>query len=76
MKEIGGYLELDQLVDRPFYAGLIELNTGRNALLYLIRARSIKKIYIPHLLCESITGVLDQNKIDYEYYSLDQSFML
>ena len=74
MEEIGGYFELDQLINKPYYNNMIQLNTGRNALAYLIKARGIKKIYIPRYLCNSVSGVLDRLSIDYGWYSIDKDF--
>ena len=48
-----GYLELDEFIDNEYYKDLIRLNTGRNAL-YIIKAKKIKKRYIPYYLCNSI----------------------
>lgn len=74
MREIGGYFELDQFINKPYYNNMIELNTGRNALAYLIKARGIKKVYIPHYLCNSVSGVLNRLSVDYEGYSIDKRF--
>ena len=74
MKEIGGYFGLEELVNNEYYDELIALNTGRNALIYLIEAKEIKKMFIPWLLCDSISDALKCNNCDFEYYSIDQSF--
>lgn len=74
MRKIGGYFELDQFIKRPYYNNMIELNTGRNALAYIIRAKHIKKIYIPYYLCNSVSSILERSFIDYEYYSIDKHF--
>jgi len=74
MREIGGYFELDQFINKPYYNNMIELNTGRNALAYLIKARGIKKVYIPHYLCDSVSGVLKKLSVDYEGFSIDRNF--
>ncbi|MGO1470263.1 MAG: hypothetical protein ACTHW2_09610, partial [Tissierella sp.] len=74
MREIGGYFELDQFINKPYYNNMIELNTGRNALAYLIKAKGIKKVYIPHYLCDSVSGVLKMLSVDYEGYSIDKNF--
>jgi hypothetical protein len=74
MREIGGYFELDQFIKRPYYNKMIELNTGRNAVIYLVKAKGIKKIYIPHYLCDSISGILDRYAVEYEKYSIDKNF--
>ena len=52
MKEIGGYLELDHLVNKPYYENLVELNTGRNALLYLVKACFLTKSITIYLSCQ------------------------
>ncbi|QII82421.1 hypothetical protein [Jeotgalibaca arthritidis] len=74
MREIGGYFELDQFINKPYHNNMIELNTGRNALAYLIKAKGIKKVYIPHYLCNSVSGVLKMLSVDYEGYSIDKNF--
>lgn len=74
MREIGGYFELDQFINKPYHNNMIELNTGRNALAYLIKAKGIKKVYIPHYLCDSVSGVLERLSVEYEGYSIDKNF--
>ena len=49
MKEIGGYFELDQFINNPYYETMIELNMERNTLIYAIKAKKIEKKYIPFL---------------------------
>jgi len=75
MKEIGGYFELDQFKGQGYYDDLIKLNTGRNALIYLILAKQIKKIYLPYFLCNSIANILIRHNIDHEYYHIDEQFL-
>ena len=43
MKEIGGYIELDTYTGKEYHEDAVALNCGRNALIYLIRAKRIKK---------------------------------
>lgn len=75
MKAIGGYFELEQLISNEYYKNLISLNSGRNALLYLLKARKIKKLYIPYYLCDSVRDILKKNNYIYEYYNVDSEFM-
>ena len=75
MKEIGGYFGLEQLVSNEFYANLIALNTCRNALLYILTARKIAKLYIPYYLCDSISKMCDRYGYPYEYYPVDSHFL-
>lgn len=75
MKEIGGYFGLEQLISNEYYKELIPLNSGRNALLYFLKVKYIKKIYIPYYLCDSVSDMLKRNDYDFEYYKIDSHFM-
>lgn len=75
MKEIGGYFGLEPLINNEFYSGLIAVNSARNALLYLLRARNIKKLYIPYFLCDSVSNMCDRQGYNYEYYRIDENFL-
>ena len=72
MKEIGGYFELEQITSSSFeyHQDAIRLNLGRNALVYLIRAKNIQKIYLPYFLCDSVENVCKQENVDIEKYHL------
>ena len=45
--EIGGYFGLEASVGREYYPNLIALNSARNALVYLCKAKKIEKLYLP-----------------------------
>ncbi len=75
MKEIGGYFGLEQLVSNEYYKDLIPLNNGRNALLYVLKARGINKLYIPYYLCDSVSDMCSRNGYNFEYYNVDTEFM-
>lgn len=74
MKEIGGYFGLEDLVHKEFYSGLRALNSGSNALLYLLKAHKIKKLHIPYYLCDSVSNLLKKHGCEFEYYHVDQEF--
>mgnify|MGYP000882286192 CR=1 FL=1 len=74
MKEIGGYFGLEQLVNNEYHRDLIALNTGRNALLYVLKAKDIQKLYIPYYLCHSVSYMLEKHKFNYTYYHIDADF--
>lgn len=74
MKEIGGYFGLEDLANKEFYGGLLALNSGCNALLYLLKARKIKKLHIPYYLCDSVSNLLRKHGCDFDYYHVDQQF--
>lgn len=71
MKEIGGYFGLDDFDGKEYHQGLIAVNNARNALVYLLRARRIKKLFIPYFLCDSVSSVCDREGCVYEYYHID-----
>lgn len=75
MREIGGYFQLEEFTGGEYYKGLIALNNGRNALLYLLEAKEISKLYIPLYLCETVSEMLKKYKIEYEFYRVDNQFM-
>lgn len=75
MKEIGGYFGLEQLVSNEYHKDLVSLNSGRNTLLYILKAKEIKKLYIPYYLCNSVSDMLRRHGYDFEYYNVDFKFM-
>lgn len=74
MKEIGGYFGLEEFSGKEYHSNLIPVNNARNALVYLIKAKNIKKLYIPYFLCDSVSSVCDREGFTYEYYHIDKSF--
>lgn len=75
MREIGGYIELDTYNLPMLYDDGVLLNCGRNSLAYLIRAKNIKKIYIPKFLCDSVRNVCKRENVSIEYYSVGVDFL-
>ena len=75
MKEIGGYIELDTYHLPMLHEGAIALNCGRNALAYLLRARQIKRLWIPKFICDSVTGVCERESVPYTLYDMGMDFL-
>ena len=75
MREIGGYLELEKLVDNEYHKNALALNTGRNAFVCLAKLKNISKVYLPYYLCDSVYEVCKRENIDYEFYNIDKDFM-
>lgn len=75
MKEIGGYFEFETLIDNAYHKDVIELNLSRHALIYLIKAKKINKVYIPFYLCSSVKRALKQQGFAYEQYSISKTLM-
>lgn len=74
MKEIGGFFQLEEFLDNEYYRDLLRLNSGRNALLYILKARKITKLYIPIFLCDSVYNMLKNHGYDYEFYKIKTDF--
>lgn len=70
--EIGGYFGLEASVGREYYPNLIALNSARNALVYLCKAKKIEKLYLPYFLCDSILEICKRENILYEFYHIDE----
>lgn len=74
MKEIGGYLELEELSGEEYYTDMIRLNLGRTALQYLCMARGCRTLMLPYYLCDSVIRSCEQIGISVEYYHIDNAF--
>ncbi|MAJ13310.1 MAG: hypothetical protein CMD09_04865 [Flavobacteriales bacterium] len=74
MKEIGGYFELELDSKKAYHHSAISLNSGRNALKYILKSQKIKKIYIPNYICNSIIEPIIELSISYEFYNIDYKF--
>ena len=75
MKEIGGYFELERFSGREYHEGLLGVNNGRNALLYLLKARKIKRLYIPRFLCDSVSNLCTAYGFEFRYYAIGKDFL-
>ena len=73
--EIGGYFGLEAFSGNEYYKDLIALNTGRNALLYVLKARNIRKLYVPYYLCDCISLLCQKYGYAFEYYHIGPDFL-
>ena len=74
MNAIGGYFELELRNGKDYHIDALSLNTGRNALEYVIRANNYEKIYLPYYSCDVLLQPLKKLNIQYEFYLLDENF--
>lgn len=75
VKEIGGYFGLEKLISNEFYPDLAAVNNARCALLYIIKAKHYNKVYLPYFLCDSVKLVLERERIPFEEYRIDRTFL-
>ncbi|WP_379157282.1 hypothetical protein [Paenibacillus sp. sgz5001063] len=75
MKEIGGFFELEMGSHKKrYHLDAVALNSGRNALKYILMQKKFNKIFIPYYICESIIEPIKELGIEYEYYSINDKF--
>lgn len=75
MKAIGGYfsLELHQVQGSYIHKKSIHLNSGRNALEYILRSlTTIQCLWIPYYTCEVVLEPLKKLDIPYRFYSVNE----
>lgn len=74
MEAIGGYFSLELPLREEYHKNAIRLNTGRNCLEYILRARGYKKVYVPYYTCEAVMEPINKLGIPYELYHIDIHF--
>lgn len=75
MREIGGYIELDQYWLPMLHEDAIKLNCGRNALAYILEARKIKTIWLPYFLCTSVRETCEKCGVETKFYHINRQFL-
>lgn len=68
---MGGYLGLELPVGNEYYPHLVRLNTGRNALEYILREKRYRKIYVPYFTCVALLEPIIKLGLDYQFYSIN-----
>lgn len=71
MKSIGGYFELELPQGAEYHSQAIALNTGRNALEYILRVRGYKRVYLPYYSCEVLLEPFKKLGVDYTFYHIN-----
>lgn len=69
---IGGYFELELPRGEAYHKDLLALNSGRNALEYILRARGYQHISIPYYTCDVLLEPIRKLNIKYDFYSLNE----
>lgn len=77
MKVVGGYFELADYEESsvfPYEDGAL-LNTGRNALEYILRSiGKVDLIYLPYYTCDVVLEPLKKLHIPWSFYHINKSF--
>ena len=73
--ELGGYLELELPASgEGFHETALALNSGRNALRYVLEARGTRSLALPRYICDSVLEPAVEMGIETTFYHLDDSF--
>ncbi len=71
MKPIGGYFSLELPFHEEYHKEALRLNTGRNCMEYILRARKYCKVFIPYYTCDVVLEPFRKLGVSYEYYSVN-----
>ncbi len=71
-KPIGGYFELEINKNSEYHKNSIRLNTGRNCLEYILRARKYKRVFVPYYTCEVIFESFKRSNTEFEFYNINE----
>lgn len=69
---VGGYFEWELREGRAFHEEKLALNSGRNALKYILQARHHTKLFLPKYLCEAVMQPVLELKIPHGFYAIDE----
>lgn len=73
MKAVGGYFELERHPGAEYYSNALRLNSGRNALEYVLLAHRYIKLYVPCFTCDAVLEPLRRQAIPFEFYRVDEN---
>lgn len=74
MKEYGGYLEFEHFDGNVYHSNCLALNSGRNCLRYVLRAKKINRIAIPYYICNAVIEACWKENVEVNFYSIDENF--
>ena len=74
MNAIGGYFGLELDKKNEYHSEAIRLNTGRNALEYILVSKFYKKIYLPYYTCDALLEPIKKLGLLHEFYFINEKF--
>lgn len=74
MSEIGGFFQLELGEGEEYYGRALRLNSGRNALWYILKAMQPKKVHVPHYCCDSLLEPINREKTSTSFYGINERF--
>lgn len=74
MKEIGGYLEFENLGGREYHPGCLKFNLGRCAITWYLNEVGCRTLYLPWFICASVTDAVTDAGIKILRYHIRNDF--
>lgn len=74
-EEIGGYFNLELHSGSLYHQGLVGLNSGRNALRYILRTHHVKHLYVPRYTCPVVWDAIVQEGCEAVFYDIDERML-
>lgn len=72
-KEIGGFIEFGFYgEEREYHKDLLRFNFARNALVYLLKCKSYKKVFLPYYTCPDLIHTLEKYEFQIDYYRVNE----
>lgn len=76
MKEIGNFFAIETAnLSTKWLKNKILLNSGRNALRYIIKAYNIKEIAVPYYTCQFVWDILKAENCKINFYHIDKNLL-
>ena len=72
--EYGGYIEFEKFEGDILHSDGIALNCGRSCLGYMLEAKTIKKVFLPYFLCETVKHMIEKYGVEIGFYHIDKAF--
>jgi hypothetical protein len=72
MNGIGGFFELELNRNRDYHKDALCFNLGRTAFEYVLKAKCIKKIFLPYYTCDVMLEPLKRAGIETLFYHVDE----
>ncbi len=71
MKEIGGFFELELNKGIGYHSGALQLNLGRTSFEYVLKARQVRRVFIPFFSCDAIIEPIVRTGGEPVYYHVN-----
>lgn len=75
LREIGGYLELEDYGGAPYHAGSVALDSARSCLSYLVELRGITAMALPDLMCDAVSCTCDRMGVAHRAYRVGDDLL-